>query len=126
MKIEIEIPDPPKGWEYQKRSPNKNEPARMLNADGKWTNAHSCWADFLTQGIFAYRSTEKRFLEPYDLAGKWIQFNTGGGSFVGSFNERLLWLNGASEGQTVRQCFEKGDTYSDTPTSEKKSLQVDA
>lgn len=128
IKITKEIPAPPEGFAVEERYPKANEPfCTFVTWKNAWEERSPHKVDQEGHGflIFAYRiSKKKRLMTPQELAGKWVWIG-GSGAIVCGIDIQEGKIHTHKTSLTVFEAKLHGWSWSDTPTSEPRSLEVD-
>lgn len=123
IKITKEIPAPPEGFAVEDRQPKEGERSIILLINGQWSAENKF--GYQPSYIYAYRiPKKKRLMTPQELAGKWLHFHD-------DTAKALVLAIGYNYVMTIAQTksvqilHEEKTLWSDTPTSEPRSLEVD-
>lgn len=131
IKITKEIPAPPEGFAVEDRQPKEGEEAVVLSPRlNDWEGPEIAYSDgwckpLFKNCIYAYRiPKKKRLMTPQELAGKWVWRGGAGATVCGiDIQEGKIYTHKTS--LTVFEAKLNGWSWSDTPTSEPHSLEVD-
>lgn len=131
--VTILVPPPPETHEIVPgRKPQQGENIRVLRIQWQgWEEpptTHEWWkGDTWKEFPIAFpKPRPKRLLTPAELAGKWLHYR------ASDFCEQVIAFNNPQEmvrtamgSCTVQSLVDNGATYSDTPTGECRSLEVE-